>query len=60
MLLTNNRRIAEKIKVGVVVRGTGIHAAKCSYLFQQLGIHILCFAEVNRGADKFRGKLFMI
>lgn len=56
MLLTNSRRIAEKIKVGVVVRGTGIHAAKCSYLFSQLGIHILCFAEVNRGVDKFRGK----
>ena len=55
MSLRMNKAIAEKIKNGVVVRGTGIHSARCTYMFQLSGIDIVCYIDRN-GGNTFRGK----
>ena len=55
MSLRMNKAIAEKIKNGVVVRGTGIHGARCTYMFQLSGIDIVCYIDRN-GGNTFRGK----
>ena len=56
MSLIDRDKIRRKINDGIIVRGTGLHAARCSYLFMGLEIKIHYYLTVNRNNTTFRRK----
>lgn len=57
MSLLKYKDIETKIYDGIVIRGTGLHAARCTYLFMKENIPIICYlTKDTKECSVFRNK----